>query len=176
MLPWAAALVSERKQNNLKDMPSARCLPMGVSLLGPIVTKFVQTASVLVAIQEAPGGGGTIQVFLDGRAHPADLDPTWRGDSIGKWDGDKLVVDTIGFNDQGWLDGTGRPRTQQLHVIQRIRRADFGHLEVETTIDDPGTFTKSWTARTVSDLAPGEEIRELICNENNQDTEHLVGK
>ena len=167
MLPWAAALTRERIENHLNDAPSARCLPMGVSLLGPIVTKSVQTAAVLVVIQEAPGGGA-IQVFLDGRDHPPNLEPTWRGHSIGRWDGDTLVVDTVGFNDQGWLDGTGHPRTEKLHVIDRIRRIDFGHLEIETTIDDPGTFVQKWTQRRRAILAPGEEIREFICEENNQ--------
>ena len=168
MLPWAAALTVERIENGLKDSPSARCLPTGVSLLGPILTKFVQTAAVLVVIQEAPAGG-TIQVFLDGRNHPPDLEPTWRGHSIGRWDGDTLVVDTVGFNDQGWLDGgTGRPRTEKLHVIDRIRRIDAGHLEIDTTIDDPGTFAGQWTSRRNAALAPGEEILEFICNENNQ--------
>jgi hypothetical protein len=171
MLPWAAALVQRRVADNLIDMPSAKCLPMGVTLLGPTLTKFIQTSSVLVAIQEAPGAS-TIQVFLDGRNHPRDLQPTWLGHSIGRWEGNTLIVDTTGFNDQSWLDGTGRPRTEKLHVIQRIRRVDFGHLEIETTIDDPGTFVKPWTTRTISDLAPGEEIQELICNENNKYQQH----
>ena len=175
MLPTASAIMNQRTQNNLKDIPSSRCLPTGVSLVGPILTKLVQTLTLLVVIQEAPGGG-TIQVFLDGRVHPKDLETTWRGHSIGNWDGDTLVVDSVGFNDQGWLDGSGRPRTGQLHVIDRIRRIDFGHLEIETTVDDPGAFVKPWASRRISDLAPGEEIQELLCSENNQDVEHLVGK
>jgi len=167
MRPWAAALAQQRAAENLKDMPSTRCLPMGVSLLGPILTKLIQASSVLVAIQEAPAGS-TIQVFLDGRDHPRDLQPTWLGHSIGRWEGDTLIVDTTGFNDQSWLDGTGRPRTEKLHVIQRIHRVNFGRLEIETTIDDAGTFVKAWTTRTVSDLAAREEIQEFICNENNK--------
>jgi hypothetical protein len=166
MLPWAAALAKQRAADNFKDMPSARCLPMGVSLLSPYLAKFIQTPSVLVIIQEAEGGS-TIQVFLDGRDHPKELQPTWRGHSIGSWEGDTLIIDTVGFNDEGWLDGRGTPRTEKLHVIQRIRRMDLGHLEIETRVDDPGTFVKPWTSRVVTDLAPGEEIQELICNENN---------
>jgi hypothetical protein len=165
MLPWASALTSERTKNNFQDSPSTRCLPLGVSFLGPILTKFVQTAAVLVILQEAPGGGA-IQVFLDGRGHPKNLDPTWFGDSVGKWDGDTLIVDTTGFNEQGWLDPAGRPRTEKLHVIDRIRRIDFGHLEIETTIDDPGTFVRPWTSRRTSTLAPGEEVHEFICEDN----------
>jgi hypothetical protein len=148
-------------------MPSARCLTMGVSLVGPIVTKFVQTAAVLVAIQEGPAAGA-IQVFLDGRDHPQDLEPRWRGHSVGSWEGDTLVVDTIGFNDQSWLDATGLPRSEELHVIERIRRVDFGHLDIETTIDDPGRFVRTWTRRSTSMLAPGDEVQEFVCNENNQ--------
>jgi ketosteroid isomerase-like protein len=175
MLPWAVALLRERTEDNLKDAPAARCLPMGVSLLGPILTKFVQTHALLVLIQEAPAGS-TIQVFLDGREHPKDQDATWGGHSIGTWEGDTLVVDSVGFNERGWLDAIGRPRTEKLHVVDRIRRPDFGHLEIETTMDDPGTLMRPWTLRRVSDLAPGEEIRELLCNENNLDLAHLVGR
>lgn len=167
MLPWAAALMQQRKRDNFKDMPSARCLPMGIDLIGPQLAKFIQTAAVLVVIQESPVPG-TIQIFLDGRDHPKDLLTTWRGHSVGRWEADALIVDTIGFNDVSWLDGLGRPRTTELHVIQRIRRVDFDHLEIETTVDDSGTFVKPWTARAVSHLAPGEEIQEVICNENNQ--------
>ncbi len=166
MLPSAAALTRERTENAFKDSPSARCLPLGVSLLGPILTKFVQTAAVLMVLQEAPGGSA-MQIFLDGRGHPKDLYPTWRGHSVGSWEGDTLVVDTVGFNDEGWLDATGRPRSEKLRVIDRIRRVDFGHLEIETTIDDPETFVRMWTSRRTSTLAPGEEIQEFIC-ENNQ--------
>jgi len=167
LLPWASAIASERAKNNFRDSPSTRCLPTGVSLLGPILTKLIQTASVLVILQEAPGGSA-IEVFLDGRGHPKDLDPTWRGHSVGMWDGDTLVVDTTGFNEQGWLDAapTGYPRTERLRVINRIQRVDFGHLEIEATIDDPGTFARPWTSRSTSTLAPGEELREFVCEDN----------
>ena len=87
---------------------------------------------------------GAIQVFLDRAAHPKDLQPTWLGHSIGEWEGDSLIVDTVGFNDRSWIDSRGTPRTEQLHIVERIRRVDFGHLEVETTIDDPGVFVKPW--------------------------------
>jgi hypothetical protein len=113
------------------------------------------------------------QVFLDGRRHPADPSPTWLGHSIGTWDHDTLVVDTIGFNDKGWLDNTGRPQTERLHVVERYRRPDLGHLEVEITIDDPGAYTRPWKIRRSLQLAPGEEIQEYICNENHH-TEHFT--
>jgi ketosteroid isomerase-like protein len=146
-----------------------------VSLLGPILTKVVQTHALFVLIQES-AGASTIQVFLDRPEHPKDQDATWGGHSIGTWEGDTLVVDSVGFNEQGWLDATGRPRTEKLHVVDRIRRRDFGHLEIETTIDDPGTLVRPWTMRRISDLVPGEEIREFLCTENNLDLSHFVGR
>src|SRR5437870_4905120 len=115
------------------------------------------------------------QIFLD-RDHPADLDPTWLGHSTGKWDGDTLVVDTIGFNDKAWIAPGSFPHSEKLQMTTRIRRPDLGHLEFETTYEDTGTFTRPWKVKQVADLAPGEEIWEYICNENNQDAEHMTGK
>ena len=138
------------------------------------VNKLVQTPVLLLIFSE----GNTPpfrQIFLD-RGHPADLDPTWLGHSTGKWEGDTLVVDTFGFNDKAWITPGNFPHTDKLHMTTRIRRPDLGHLELEITYEDPGTFTKPWKVRQVADLAPGEEIWEYICNENNQDAEHMVGK
>ena len=115
------------------------------------------------------------QIFLDGRDHSKDADPTWMGYSIGKWEGDTLVVDTAGFNDKSWSP-MFRPHTDKFHMIERFRRLDLGHLEIEVTIDDPGAYVKPWTIKRVSNLLPGDEIGEYICAENNQDVEHLVGK
>ena len=103
------------------------------------------------------------------------------GHSVGKWEGDTLVVDTIGFNGKSSIADTipaaaAFPSTEKLHLTSRFRRPDLGHLEMDVTFDDPGTFTKPWTMKTVSDLAEGEEVQEIICTENNQDVEHLVGK
>jgi hypothetical protein len=174
MLPAAAAVFRQHVESNMKDMPSSRCLPMGVSLLTPILNKVVQTPTLLIVLQEV--SAGFRQVFLDGRDHPSDLEPTWNGHSIGRWRGDTLVVETVGYNDKGWLDGAGHPRTERLRVIQEIRRPDLGHLEILTTIDDPGAYAKRWTIKQVADLAPAEEIAEFLCNENNVDLGHLVGK
>ena len=138
------------------------------------LNKLVQTPTLLLIISE----GNTPafrQIFLD-RGHPADLDPTWLGHSTAKWDGDTLVVDTIGFNDKAWIAPGSFPHTEKLQMTTRIRRPDLGHLEFETTYEDTGTFTNSWKVRQVADLAPGEEIWEYICNENNQDAEHMTGK
>ena len=174
MIPAAASIFRQRVESNMKDQPSAQCLPMGVFLLTPILNKIVQTQRLLVVLQEATAGFR--QVFLDGRDHPRDLEPTWNGHSIGKWRGDTLVVETVGYNDRGWLDGAGHPRTERLRVIEEYQRPDLGHLEIGTTFEDPGAYAKPWTTKQVADLAPNEEIQEFLCNENNQDLTHLVGK
>ena len=179
VLPWAAAVIKEWGANNAKDIPSARCLPSGVALMHYFgLNKLVQTPALLVNIGEMDVAASR-QVFLDGRGHPKDMDPTWMGHSIGKWEGDNLVVDTIGFNGKSWIADTipaAFPYTEKLHLTTRFRRPDLGHLEMDVTFDDPGTFLKPWTMKTVSDLAQDEEVQEIICTENNQDTEHLVGK
>ncbi len=172
-LPWAAAVARERIENNLKDAPHTRCLPQGFPVPGaapPFLTKFVQTPSLLVILfEDAPGFR---QIFLDGRAHPADPNPTWVGHSVGRWEGETLVVDTVGFNDRSWI--TVYPHTEALHMTERYRRVDFGHLEVVVTFEDPGTFTKPWNMSLMWDLAPQEELLEFVCENNT--TEHLVGK
>jgi hypothetical protein len=120
---------------------------------------------------------GFRQIFMDGRGHPKDVNPTWTGHAIGRWEGDTLVVDKVGFNDKTWLDNDGHPHTEMLHIIERYRRPDKGHLEMETTVEDPGTLAKPWTQKRIADLAPGdEEVLEFICNENNRDPDHMVGK
>jgi hypothetical protein len=174
MLPSAASIFKQRTENNMRDMPSAQCLPMGTALLTPILNRIVHTPRLLVVLQEV--SAGFRQVFLDGRDHPGDLEPTWNGHSIGRWRGDTLVVETVGYNDKGWLDGAGHSRTQKLRVVEEFRRPDLGHLEIQTTIDDPGAYVRPWTIKQIADLAPNEEIQEFICSENNQDLAHLTGK
>jgi hypothetical protein len=170
--PWAAALAKEQL-NRIGDDPRARCLPTGVSRMhGLDLVKFVQTPGLLLALIEG-ASPAVRQIFLDGRRHPANLQPTWMGHSIGRWEKDTLVIDTTGFNDKGWLEGF-RPQTEQLHVIERYRRLDKGRMSVEITIDDPGAYTRPWKIRRLLQLAEGEEIQEYICNENHK-TEHFVG-
>jgi hypothetical protein len=177
-LPWAAALIKERQQNNMKDAPHNHCLPGPPPVPGssaPFIEKFVQTGSLLVLLfEDVPGFR---QVFLDGRAHPANWDPTWMGHSVGKWDGDVLVVDTVGFNDRSWIGGLGGgpfPHTEMLHMTERYRRVDFGHIEAAVTFEDPGTFAKPFHMNFRLDLAPQEEVLEYVCENNHP--EHLVGK
>ena len=177
LLPSAEAIARERAENFLKDSPSARCLPgFSLTLMDGGETKLVQTPTLLVAFSqfEVPGWR---QVFLDGRGHPKDQDPTWHGHSIGKWEGDTLVVDTIGFNDKTWLRAArNAPHTEMLHITERIRRPDLGHLEMEITYEDPGTLTKPFKVKEVAELSTTVDIEEYICNENNQDVDHLIGK
>jgi hypothetical protein len=175
MLPWAEALTKERTENNSKDFPGSHCLPGGIGLMGPFLNRLVHRPEVLVSIIELDIPGYR-QVFLDGRGHPDDLEPTWQGHSIGKWEGDTLVVETIGFNDKTWLDPAGNPHTEMLRLTTRLRRIDLGHLEVEVTFEDPGAYKKPWKTKGVAVLATNEEVQEYICTENNQDVPHLIGK
>jgi hypothetical protein len=163
-LPWAVQLVDERKANFGVDSPGAACLPNPVPS-SPVLYKFLQSPSLLVQLFEYQPHYR--QVFLDQDTHPEDLDPTWTGHSIGRWEGDTLVVDTIGFNDRSWLP-QNYPHTEQLHIIERFSRPDLARLNVDVTIEDPGTFTEPWELHMVWALAPNEELMEYLCNENNQ--------
>jgi hypothetical protein len=170
--PWALKVTKEHMS---KDDPEANCLPAGVPRMAPYPWKIVQTPKLMVFLYE--GNIHTYrQIFLDGRGHPTDPQPTWYGDSIGKWEGDTLVVDSVGFNDKFWFDFAGHPHTEKLHVVERFTRPDLGHLEYEATIDDPGAYTKPFTMHGKSPLLPGEELMEYICNENNKDVPHILGK
>jgi len=174
LLPTAQQLLNQRFANNALDSPAVRCMPDAILRLTPIF-KLLQTATTLMVVIEAETPG-YYQVFLDGRGHPQDPNPAWYGHSIGTWEGDTLVVDTVSFNDRRWLTVFGTPISDKLHVTERFRRPDLGHLEIETTIDDPGVYAKSWRIHRSSELAPDEEIMESICNENNKDPQHMVGK
>ena len=172
-LPWAEALAKERIANNRHDAPHTRCLPQGFPVGGastPWLTKFVQTPGLLVMLfEDAPGFR---QVYLDGRSHPPSPNPTWYGHSVGRWEGDTLVVDTVGFNDRSWLGVY--PHTEQLRATERYRRPEYGRLEIQLVFDDPGTFTRPWTQNLVWYLTPQEDLIEYVC-ENNR-TDLLVGK
>ena len=115
------------------------------------------------------------QIFTDGRGFPENREPTWLGYSIGKWDGDVLVVDTVGFNDETLLDDGGYPHTDALHITERFRRKDFGHMEIAVTIDDPKAYTRPWGITIPYDLLPDTELIEAICA-HEKDMPHMVGK
>jgi hypothetical protein len=175
--PWAKKLYDQRTDgSHSKEDPDANCLPQGVPKIdgAPAPWKVVQTPSYIVIVYEAFNLWR--QVFMDGRERAADLNPTWMGYSVGKWDGDTLVVDTRGFNGKAWLDQLGKPSTDALHVIERFHRKDYGHMDLTITIDDPKAYTKEWTVVEPVHLLPDTELLEFICNENNRDVSHLPGQ
>ncbi|HEY7392951.1 MAG TPA: carboxypeptidase-like regulatory domain-containing protein [Bryobacteraceae bacterium] len=172
MQPWAAALTKYRVDSLMKDSPSARCLPDGVT---GTTYQLIQTPIYLVFLLELSSQSHRL-VFLDGRAHPKDLVPTWYGHSIGKWDGDTLVVDRVGFNEGTWIRPEGLPHTDMLHIIERFRRLDLGHLEVEMTFEDAGAYVRQWTRKAAYELQPNHEVDEYVCAENNLDPVNMIGK
>jgi len=174
--PWAAAEYKKRMDNRGKDDPNNFCLPSVIPEKIAVTSpwKIVETPDVTYILYESR----TIfrQIFTDGRTLPKDPNPTWQGYSIGKWDGDTFVVESNGFNGKGWLDTNGHPITDALHVIEKYRRKDFGHMDVEITIDDPKAYTRPWTVHENPELQPDTELIEYICEENNRDVGHFVGK
>jgi len=176
--PWAEALTKERSTGiHAAEEPQAHCLPPGLPRINATPNPFKinqQEPGVVVILYEA--FNLYRQIFTDGRELGKDPNPSWLGYSVGKWDGDTLVVDTTGFNGKTWLDQAGHPTTDALHVTERFRRRDFGHLEIQTTIDDPKAYTKPWSATEVMELQPDTELMEFACNENEKDVKHLLGK
>jgi hypothetical protein len=171
MLPWAEKVVKDRQANQSADDFEARCLPGGPPRAAPYHTSLFSTPKLVLMLFE----GNTHmyrQFFVDGSTHPKDLKPTFYGDSRAHWDGDNLVVDTLGFNDISWMD-TLHPHTTQMHLTESFHRKDYGTLEINITIDDPGTFTKPWTMTRQTSLETKMEMTEYVCNENNQDPGHL---
>jgi hypothetical protein len=177
LLPAAKKLMDSRQA---ADDPEANCLPTGVPRVAPYPWRVLQTppygkAQVLYFVFE-----GNIhsyrQIFVDGRGHPDDLEATWYGHSIGHWEGDTLVIETIGFNDKFWFDFKGHPHTTQLKTVERWTRVSYGKLENVVTITDPGAYAKPFTVKFTATLRPGWDMMEYICNENNQDVEHIRGK
>ncbi len=176
LLPWAEKLFKERGANNSKDAPGAHCLTRGIIAAGALFPyELVQTPARLVMIFEDDVPSHRT-VYLDGRQHPKDPNPNWMGHSIGHWEGDTLVVDTLGFNDKSWLDNLGHPHTEMLHVTERIRRPDLGHLDIEITLQDPEAYAKPWVIKRVADLDTDDEVGEYVCAEGEKDAVHLVGK
>jgi hypothetical protein len=165
--PWAATKFKAAKMET--NDPNLGCLPHGLPrvMYVPLPMEIFHVPGRVIILQEALHQ--VRQIFLT-REHPKDLDPTYSGDSIGKWEGDTLVVDTVGFNDKTWLDHVGLPHSDALHVVERLRRVDHDTLEDDFTIDDAKAYTKPWTARQVYKLKPGWEIREYVCEENNKYT------
>jgi hypothetical protein len=171
ILPWAQALTKQRSEEFSKDHPGYRCMPE----IGPLYSlgrfKLLQLAGTLAML---PEDGPYRNILIDGRALPKDPNPTWIGYSVGRWDGDTLVVESAGFNDRTWLDALGHPHTEALHVTERFRRRDFGHMKIDITFEDPKTYTRPWTISADAQFTPDTELLEFVCNENERSLQHFV--
>jgi hypothetical protein len=175
--PWAKELMEKRKEQNSKENPDAHCLPMGIMQFHehPQPRKMVQTPGLLLILYE--GNAGVRQIFTDGRPLPTnDPQPWWYGYSIGRWEGDTLVVETTGLRDGGWLDIWGSPLTDAAKITERFRRLSYGVLKIDVTIDDPKAYTKPFSVRVNQRIMPDGELIEFICNENNKAPQLMVGK
>jgi hypothetical protein len=163
--PWARALYEVRRKGQGVGAPSERCLPHGIPdamLTRTLPFKIVQTPGVTIILFEEFNNWR--QVFTDGRPLPADPNPAWLGYSIGRWEGDTFVIETSGFNDRSWLDASGMPHTEALRTTERLRRRDFGHMEVQFTFDDPKAFTKPWSVTVQLNLLPDTDLLEHHCD------------
>ena len=171
MLPWAEALVKTRQS---KDDPESNCLPSGIPRGSPYPWRIAQTPGIYFILFE-----GNIhswrQIFMDGRKHPEDPELAWYGNSIGRWDGQTWVIDTIGFKDKFWFDYVGHPHTEKLHTTERYTRTDLGNMSIEVTIDDPGAYAKPFTTVGRARIMAGTELLEYICQEDNFDLQHISG-
>jgi len=174
--PAAAALFQERAKAFSNVSPLSHCLPEGMPLLemAPAPYKIIQMPGLMVMLYERDTTFR--QVYTDGRKLPDDPQPSWLGYSVGKWEGDSLVVDTIGFNDRGWLDARGHTHSESLHLTERFHRLDVGHMEVQLTIDDPKTYTRPFTVLLKQRLQADTDLLESYCAENERDATHVDGK
>jgi hypothetical protein len=179
VLPWARALVEERREDLGKDYMNVKCVPLGPGYVtaadttGAEMMRIVQTPALLLILNPDLTYR---QIFMDGRALEAEPNPTWMGYSVGRWDGDTLVVESFGFNDRTWLDHDGHPHTEQLRMTERYRRRDFGHLDVEVTFSDPGAYTRPWKVAVRAELAADTEMLEWVCHDSDHHVERWVGK
>lgn len=165
LTPWGEQKF--KTANPATNDPNLGCLPEGIPrfMFVPVPMEIFQVPTRIVIIRE--GVQPMRQIYMN-REHRDDLYPTYSGDSVGKWEGDTLVVDTIGLNDTTWLDATGLPHSEKMHVIERIRRTGHDKLVDDITIEDPMAYTKPITAQQVYDLKPGWEVQEYVCTENNK--------
>ena len=168
------------KSRKSQDDPQANCLPFGVPRGAPYPWRIVRAPADGAATHMFILYEGNIhsyrQIFMTGK-HPDDPDPTWYGHSVGHWEKDTLVVDTVGFNDKTWLDAEGHPHSDELHLVERIRRVNHDTMSIDFTIDDPKAYTKPWVSHAIFELKPGWNIGEVVCvddNANFADTEKML--
>ena len=176
MKPSTRTLIQERLANFGKDVPFSRCLPAGLPMawMQPAPFKIIQNRGLTIILYETRGMYR--QVFTDGRALPADMNPSWMGYSVGRWDGDSFVVESAGFNGKAWIDGIGFPQGERLRLTERFRRRDVGHLDLQVTVDDAEFYERPWAITVALELAPDTELLEDVCLENERDAQHMVGK
>jgi hypothetical protein len=173
--PWAETIYQQRVLNMGKDSPRANCLPDPFVYYHAVdLARIVQSPGLIVMLYQGNTNSVHRTIFTDGRKLPVDPNPTWMGYSVGHWDGDTLVVDTAGFNDRGWLDIEGHPHTEALHITERFHRRDFGHMDLDITIDDPKTFTKPFSLKMPQKLEPDTDLIESVC-ENDRSVSHMLG-
>lgn len=174
--PGMAELAKARRQPPKTDEPITNCLPIGIveRFTHGTYRKIVETPGLLLVLNEY--NKSYRQIFTDGRPLPADMQPAWDGYSIGKWDGDTLIVTTTGFRDGIWLDAFGDPLTDAATITERFRRADYGHLQIDLTVDDSKAYTRPWTVTLYQILVPDTDLIDYICLENEKDRPHMVAK
>lgn len=175
--PEGRAIFNARREQNSKDDPSAQCLPTGLPVRATFATplKIVQTPSVTVILYESRTQYR--QILTDGRPLPPVVDwPAWQGFSVGKWEKDTFIVESGGFNGRPWLDQAGYPATTALKLTERFRRRDFGHIDLEMIIEDPKMYTRPWSVFAELIFQADTELLEFICEENERDYKHMVGK
>lgn len=173
--PWAEALYKHRQETEGREDPQARCVLSGVPRenVVPYPFKILNTPAALVILYEALHSYR--QIFTDGRPLPKNPNPAWMGYSIGHWDGDTFVVESSGFVDNNWLDNGGHPGTEKMRLTERFHRRDFGHIDLQMTIDDSKAYTRPWTVK-LGFVLVDTELIEYVCDENEKDVTHLVGK
>jgi hypothetical protein len=172
MTPEAEALFERRRREFL---PPTYCQPAGVPMATLLseAFKIVQTPGLTILVHELDGFPR--QIYTDGRALPRKIEfPSWLGYSVGKWDADTFVVDTTGFNDRSWLDARGHPHTEELHITERYRRRDVGHLDVQITIEDPKYYSKPFSFKVTHLLEVDSDIVEYFCSEAEKDLAHMT--
>jgi hypothetical protein len=177
-LPSSLAIFNERVETLSKDDPEARCLPVGVPryMFDPYPFQMVQTRDQVVFIFEGDNYLWRVVPLAAGNpVHPKKIRPTWLGDSVGRYEGDTLVVDVIGFNGKAWLDQAGHQQTERAHLVERYTRTDSMTLKYEVTIDDPGAYSKPWTTSNTIRWRPGFQLMESICQEDEKDSRHMIG-
>ena len=174
--PWAAEQMKRRATESSKDDPHVRCTPPNFPRAWalPQYRRIIQSPGLVAVLHEFNASWRLIHT--DARPLPNDPNPTWNGYSSGRWDGNTLVVETIGFRDDMWLDMLGNSLSSATKVTERIRRPNFGNIEIEVTIDDPKTYTKPWTVRMDQVIVVDTELIDEICIENEKDVGHLVGR